>query len=176
MIKFSPLPSAPSEYSADSESIFRRSVENALLNVYSGLESAVSAQSGEASPASKRETLLLQRPLGLKVSSQNGVPTDSTNSATPVVQGLSELILAPSGAPLVVTDLLGGVPGQSVTIFSAQVVGLTINDGFGTPGSNIHLSGGANLVFPTTLQGLYSNVTLFKTGDTWYETSRTIVS
>tara|TARA_R100001198_G_scaffold84826_1_gene58840 strand:- start:81 stop:608 length:528 start_codon:yes stop_codon:yes gene_type:complete len=175
MIKFSPLPSAPSEYSAESESIFRRSVENALLNVYSGLESAVSAQSGEASPASKRETLLLQRPLGLKVSSQYGIPLDVTNSATPVVQGLSELVIANSGAPLVITDLLGGVPGQSVTIFSAQVVGLTINDGFGSPGG-IHLSGGANLVFPVTLQGFYSNVTLIKREDTWYETSRGILN
>lgn len=176
MIKFSPLPSAPPEYSADSESIFRRSVENALLNVYSGLESAVSAQSGEASPASKRETLLLQRPLGLKISSQDSIPTDVTNSATPVVQGLSELILAPSGAPLVVTDLIGGVPGQSVTIFSAQVVGLTINDQSGTPASNIHLAGSANLVFPATIQGLYSNVTLFKRESVWYETSRAILS
>ena len=175
MIKFSPLPSAPSEYSADSESIFRRSVENALLNVYSGLESAVSAQSGEASPASKRETLLLQRPLGLKVSSQYGIPVDVTESATPVVQGLSELALAPTTSPLVVTDLIGGVPGQSVTIFSIQTVGLTINDGFGSPGG-IHLSGGVNLVFPATLHGFYSSVTLIKREDTWYETSRGILN
>ena len=174
MIKFSPLPSAPSEYSEDSESIFRRSVETALLNVYSELESAVSAQSGEASPASKRETLLLQRPLGLKVSSHDGVPVDVTESATPVVQGLSALILAPSVSPLVVTGLIGGVPGQSVTLFSVQTVGLTINDGAAGVGT-IQLSGGANLVFPTTINGLYSSVSLFKRGTQWYETSRTLL-
>jgi len=60
MIKFNPLPSAPDVYSQSEESLFRRGVENSLIATYAELEGAISAQQGEASPASKRETLLLR--------------------------------------------------------------------------------------------------------------------
>ena len=174
MIKFSPLPSAPPEYSRDAESLFRRSVENSLLEIYSGLESAVTAQSGEASPASKRETLLLQKPVGLEVVSQVGVPIDVSESATPNVEGLSGLALFPS-SPLVVTHLHGGLQGQTLTIYSTQIAGLTLEDSAGGPGS-MNLAGGVDLVFPTAAGALYSNVTLFSNGTSWFETSRTILN
>ncbi|MBE85118.1 MAG: hypothetical protein CME21_21390 [Gemmatimonadetes bacterium] len=176
MIKFSPLPSAPPEYLRDAESLFRRSVENSLLEIYSGLESAVTAQSGEASPASKRETLLLlQKPLGLETKSTLSYPVDGTNSTSPSVQGYSQLVLSPSGSPLVVDRFYGGQDGQTVTIFSFQVTGLTLEHGASGDGS-MALAGGVDLVFGTTSGSWYSNVTLVKLGLSWKEISRTILS
>ena len=57
-VQFQPLPSADLEYSRDSESFFRREVENYLLRLSSAVNQALSASDGEASSASKRESLL----------------------------------------------------------------------------------------------------------------------
>lgn len=170
MIQFNPLPSAPPEYSNQEESFFRRGVENALLDVYSRLESATTAQSGEASPASKRETLLLDSKVGVDLTSFNGYSSDGTNSTTPNVSNVSNVVISPSGSPLVITDFVGGAPGQEITIFSFQVTGLTIQ----YSSSSIALAGNVDLVFPTSISQIWSNVTLKKILGVWVETSRTI--
>ena len=57
-IMWQPLPTAEFEYSKNSEDLFRRDLENFLLLLSSAVNSAQLAQDGEASPASKRESLL----------------------------------------------------------------------------------------------------------------------
>ena len=170
MIQFNPLPSAPPEYSNQEESFFRRGVENALLDVYSRLESATTAQSGEASPASKRETLLLDSEVGVKQINFAGYSFDATNSTTPNVSNTSDIVIFSTGSPLVITDFKGGAAGQEITVWSYQLSGLTIQ--YST--SVIALAGNVDLVFPTTTSQVWSNVTLKKMVNLWVETSRTI--
>ena len=57
-ILFQPLPVAEDSYSRESESLFRRELENYLLQLSSVVNEASSASDGEASAASKRESLL----------------------------------------------------------------------------------------------------------------------
>ena len=171
-VKFSPLPLAPVEYSRDSESLFRRSVENSLLNVYSELDGAVSAQHGPASPASKREMLLSVAP-SVTFRNTGIVGAIVGSGATPNVDGLSRLVISSSGT-LTITDFLGGVPGQTVTVFNASSAVVTIKDTSGG-GSNIRLSGGGNLVFGSSASDYYSNLTLEKSvGGDWVEVARMI--
>jgi hypothetical protein len=170
MIRFNPLPTAPPEYSNQEESFFRRGVENALLDVYSRLEAATTAQSGEASPASKRETLLLDPNVGVDLISSAGYSLDTSNSATPNVVNVSNLVIFSSGSPLVITDFLGGFPGKEITVWSYQITGLTIQYS-----GLIGLLGNVDLVFPTAVTSRWSNVTLkYMAPDGWIEISRMI--
>jgi hypothetical protein len=163
-VKFTPLPLAPKEYSRESESLFRRSVEGSLLNVYSELNGAISAQDGESSPASKREMLLGEGP-SVDVSSPGGV---IYSGSTPYVSGMKRMLT--SGISLItITDLLGGEQGQRVTIFHACSGGTTI-----TNGTNILLNGSANLVFSGSVAAYYGNVTLERFGSQWVEVSRMV--
>lgn len=57
-ILFQPLKRADREYTRESEEIFRREVENYLLQLSSGVNDAASAMGTEASLASKREIFL----------------------------------------------------------------------------------------------------------------------
>ena len=58
-ILFRPLESAPESYTREEETRFRRELENYLLRLSSEVNGASSAQSTEASLASKREALIL---------------------------------------------------------------------------------------------------------------------
>ena len=58
-ILFRPLESAPEAYTREGETRFRRELENYLLRLSSEVNGASSAQSTEASLASKREALIL---------------------------------------------------------------------------------------------------------------------
>ena len=55
---FQPLPSPAPDYDKESESLFRRELENYLLRLSSAVNAVSSASEGEASAASKRESLL----------------------------------------------------------------------------------------------------------------------
>jgi hypothetical protein len=57
-IVYQPLPVAEGSYGRESEALFRRELENYLLRLSSAVNQALSASEGEASPASKRESLL----------------------------------------------------------------------------------------------------------------------
>lgn len=170
--KFFPLPSAPSEYSKSSESIFRRAVENSLLGVYSEIEGSVSAQEGFASLASKRETLLGVAP-GVVFSSSGTVGPFTFALATPRVDGLGRLVLALPAGSLTITDFPGGVSGQRVTVFNVSSGVVTIQDT--SNGSSIYLSGGNDLVFGASASDRYSNLTIEKSVDgNWVEVARMI--
>ena len=174
MIKFQPLSSAPAEYSQAEESLFRRGVENSLISTYAELGGAITAQGGESSPASKRETLLLAKPgmsirAGSASSANANTAFDTSNSAVVTVSGLDNIIIANS-SPLVITNFVGGVPNKMLTVMSYQLSGLTITDG-----SSILLEGSADLVFPTSSASLYSNVSLLFSAGKWIEVSRSIL-
>ena len=57
-VRFDPLPVAKESYDYASEDLFRRTLENYLLLLSSSVNDALSASQGEASAASKRESLL----------------------------------------------------------------------------------------------------------------------
>lgn len=57
-ILFQPLKRAAREYAREDEELFRREVENYLLQLSSGVNGAASAMGTEASLASKREIFL----------------------------------------------------------------------------------------------------------------------
>ena len=174
MIKFQPLPSAPNEYSQSEESLFRRGVENSLISTYAELGGAITAQGGESSPASKRETLLLTKPgmsirAGTDSAAGENTAIDTSNSAVVTVSGLDNIIIANS-SPLVITNFVGGVPNRMLTVMSYQTIGLTITDG-----SEINLEGSSDLVFPMTTNSLYSNVSLLFSAGKWIEVSRSLL-
>ena len=170
MIKFNPLPNAPEEYSRQEESLFRRSVENSMISAYSALEDAISAQSGLASPASKRETLILgDTGMSMESGFFNVAFSDNSNSATPNVQGLRYLVMENSSS-VNVTDFLGGCEGQELTVFSYQAAGLVIV----YDSTKIVLDGNANLDLGSTASELLSNVTLRHLSGVWVETSRMV--
>ncbi len=57
-VEFRPLKSAPNEYDAEEENLFRREVENYLLGLASLASDASALTGAEASLASKREIFL----------------------------------------------------------------------------------------------------------------------
>lgn len=175
MIKFNPLPSAPYVYSQSEESLFRRGVENSLISAYSELGGAVSAQGGEASPASKRESLLIDQPgisirSGTATSESVNIASDRSKSSDVNVMGLEKLLIHPyfASVPLVIENFTGGVPGQKLTVFSYQTTGLRLSNSLG----NLTLAGNVDLVFPTSFPQ-YSNATLVFVSGVWVEIGRT---
>jgi hypothetical protein len=58
-IVYQPLISAPQEYSFEDEDLFRAELETYLLSLSAAVNEATSVLGGEASPSSKRESLLL---------------------------------------------------------------------------------------------------------------------
>lgn len=162
-IKFNPFPLSDSEYSKGSEDFFRRTVENALLSVYSELSGAVSAQSGEASPASKRE-MLLSIP---EVVEREPKELSFSNAGTisPDVWGVK--LIKASGA-VVFSDFLNGSHLQEIVILLYPGLGLTTTV---ENGSNVFLSGSTDYSV-TNLSKNGSTLSLINYEGEWFEVGR----
>jgi hypothetical protein len=169
-IKFSPLPVAPSSYSQEGESIFRRSVENSMLSAYSEINNAVGADEGSASLASKRELMLTKSP--------NGPRVERRSQSMASIQGLESLFFITVNSYIDdyilefpgtanIYGILGGYPGQRITLwFNSPGFTVTILD---APFSLIKLNGAANFVVSASTgtgstQGIsnLTNITLQK--------------
>ena len=174
MPQFNPLPSAPQEYATDEESVFRRQVDSSLLAVYRELSDATTCQSGMASPSSKREAMIPGssriRVTWAKGGTSGLVPSDITNSATPIITGLDTIFIA-NTTTLSITDFLGGFDGDDLVVFRGSVSDLTIVHDL----SKIRLSTSSNLSFSGSASFL-SSLTLKRISGIWVETNRTVFS
>lgn len=174
MPQFNPLPSAPQEYATDEESVFRRQVDSSLLAVYRELSDATTCQSGMASPSSKREAMI-PGSSRIKVTWAKGgtsglVPSDITNSTTPIITGLDTIIIA-NTTTLSITDFLGGFDGDELLVVRGGLSDLTIVH----DSSKLRLYNSSNLSLSGIITFL-SSLTLKRIAGIWVETNRTIFS
>ena len=173
-VNFRPIGLPGSSYSQDEEAQFRRNLETYLLEISSAVNSAESASEGAASPASKRESLLLQ-PYSTLSSLSTGltegggvVAVVDTTQKSIHYTGDRIIKLQPS----VTTDLdyiIGGATGDVVTLMAYDNftnVTLTEN-GSGT--NNIKLT-----TSTVVIDDIYDNVTLIKAGISWVEIARSL--
>tara|TARA_Y100000593_G_scaffold89250_1_gene173120 strand:+ start:44 stop:571 length:528 start_codon:yes stop_codon:yes gene_type:complete len=172
-VKFRPIGLPGNNYSQDEESQFRRNLETYLLEISSAVNSAESASEGAASPASKRESLLVG-PYG------SGFPITPGPFSKPVavvdltpnsIRYTGDRLLFVSDADATDLDfIIGGVPGDVVTVMASgnsNTVTLTENGG-GVPNA-------LKLTTSTVaLDSIYDNVTFIRTGTFWIETARAL--
>tara|TARA_E500000331_G_C17206714_1_gene691717 strand:+ start:107 stop:637 length:531 start_codon:yes stop_codon:yes gene_type:complete len=173
-VNFRPIGLPGNNYSQDEESQFRRNLETYLLEISSAVNSSESANEGAASPASKRESLLLRPysenfPLSPGLRFGPGITAVVDTTAKSIHYTGHRLVKL---QPSVTTDLeyiIGGDDGDVITLMAfSDDTDVTLKES-GTGSNRIKLT-----TSTVVIDDAYDNVTLIKSGVVWVEIARAL--
>lgn len=171
-VLFRPIGLPEEEFSQHNESQFRRNLESYLLEIASAVNSSSSANSGEASSASKREMLLSPATCVLRDALEpleGGVPSLYINGTSTSYNGKRVMKLPSLGSGLTstISTIDNYVEGRVLTLVvpSGNLGTFTINES-----GNIVVAGGTSVDLTTPNH----NITFVAANDKWIESGRVV--